>query len=294
MPLVYYDPVPAWFDLRVFDEGPWGQQGFAVDIHPVVWGRVQEAIPLVYNRQYAESSGREKDLGEFIPPRPGEAWGFGPVIAERPTAEGRWPGWVVNLPKKDVERADRKIWHPTNWVPFDQAYASCDVLFTALRMVDPPVDEPKRQLLAVRTLSLKHGYSIGAEISPKLARWIGRFVKEGSRGVENAIRQAMITVFSRMEIYDELIFHQMSVGLVPKRRLALSVPGDRAGLFPPFGEEHSKMHGYQLTEHNIDNPIQALTLITGLARLNQLVREEEARPEDPWLKALEKERKQSC
>lgn len=53
-----------------------------------------------------------------------------------------------------------------------------------------------------------------------------------------------------------------------------SCPGNACGLDPEDYYEKSLDWGYQLVPHNVDSPLQQLTLLAGVAMLYQLARQE--------------------
>lgn len=56
--------------------------------------------------------------------------------------------------------------------------------------------------------------------------------------------------------------------------LGIGCPGDRAGLHPNFNCPIARGKGYEFSDHNVDTPLQQLTLLAGLGALCDKVRSE--------------------
>jgi hypothetical protein len=126
--------------------------------------------------------------------------------------------------------------------------------------------------LTVQTTTIQgmHGGSLGGMFSIPLVRWLSRVrVNTQLEKVENAMKAA----YNRMLGYRRYHRNDFRVWLADNQGwLNISCPGDACGLHPADHYRSAHKEGYDFACHNVDSPMQQLTLIAGLAALCDLVR----------------------
>lgn len=137
---------------------------------------------------------------------------------------------------------------------------------------DPPPDKSQLLTLQTMTRSGAHGGSISGMLSIPLVAWLSRFQADARLPVvENAMRVA----YNRMFIMRSYVAAREFRAWLRDDRgyLLIDCPGDACGLHPSdFAPPLARLEGYNFTCHNVDSPVQQLTLIAGLAALCDRVR----------------------
>jgi len=129
------------------------------------------------------------------------------------------------------------------------------------------------QLLTVQTITRKgmHGGSLDGEVSVPLTEWMKAISKEGDVEIPEAVK-AMKTAHGTMwtsHEFDRFMF------VVRKEGAFISdCPGNACGLHPTNWSELERKRGHHFSCHNVDSPMQQLTLIVGLAALCDKARKE--------------------
>ena len=208
------------------------------------------------------------ELPEFIPPTQSQ-WGFGRVLE---TCRGHHNGWIqvsCHLPKITDSK---KIW---NWQAGFAAAMSLRNLLHPLAFQDGLGDSSAKQGVAVHGLYVgQRSCPIGALLSPWLMKRIfDAACRYGSGGIEREIADAVRHAYTHMHGYRELEQYELDQFRVKidlddnHCYIMIDCPGDRSGLNPPHGGKK-----FVLDCHNVDNPIQQLSLLAGLARLDAIAR----------------------
>jgi hypothetical protein len=127
------------------------------------------------------------------------------------------------------------------------------------------------QLLTVYTITKKdmHGGSLSGNISNPLKEWLFHHFKDGEEIPE--ITEAMRVAYGTMLGFDDYNNSQLRFVVRQDGRFSSDCPGDACGLYPDTWD-FEEGRGYRFNCHNVDNPIQQLTLITSLAVLHDMVR----------------------
>jgi hypothetical protein len=135
------------------------------------------------------------------------------------------------------------------------------------------------QLMTVFTITRDemHGGSLGGEYSVELCNWMrSLYLRDKDRYVVIEMTEAMTIAHKKMfgafrfgqerDIWAKI---ESSNG-----RLNVNCPGDACGLHPAdsFGPERER--GYKFACHNVDNSMQQITLLAGLAALHDKARKE--------------------
>lgn len=131
-----------------------------------------------------------------------------------------------------------------------------------------------KQLMAVQTITESniHGGSIWGDFSSLLINWL-KTIKE-TQNFLTLIRKASMGAYVKMDGRKLDIFHDYDFRVALKDgRLIMDCPGDACGINP--NEEYwdgKGDGGYRFNCHNVDNPMQQLTLLAGLAALHDEAR----------------------
>lgn len=163
-----------------------------------------------------------------------------------------------------------------NWKLAYTISANFTVFSTFLRFPEKETSSSLIQLMTVQTITQQssHGGSLGGDFSVPLCSWMDSLrEKEESDIVEmvEAMQTVYRVMFGRLKPYRKWDFRAWVA--YEGGWLNTSCPGDACGLHPQhMGPE--KGQGYQFECHNVDNPMQQLTLIASLAALHDKARKE--------------------
>ncbi|MFA5172829.1 MAG: hypothetical protein WC435_00290 [Candidatus Paceibacterota bacterium] len=137
----------------------------------------------------------------------------------------------------------------------------------------------KKQILLIKDFHFEqemHGGSFSAELSPSAVSFIRRKVKES--GYERIylpfLKKAML--FCHRHIWEEeegCLKLRIEAEGREDGRLFLSVPGDACELNAE-NYETIEGYGYEMFPHNVDDSVQQLTLLCGLAALSDWIENE--------------------
>lgn len=203
-------------------------------------------------------------LPAFIPP-PNDELGFGPVLSRVEESRPGWVTWRCAMPacKKKFE---------IDWNRLYAISATLNVLTTSLSIFDGKTEEVKPQLICVRitTMHGPHGGSLSADLSKALLPWLSS-QPDNSRNID--IQTTMRNTYERLSKYKvpSLSFGRFDAMMRQPHWVNLSCPGDACGLDP---EDYYTRdgRGYKLLPHNVDSPVQQLTLLMGLAVMHDQAR----------------------
>lgn len=124
------------------------------------------------------------------------------------------------------------------------------------------------QLILVDTITQQgsHGGSLDGTYSIQLAKWLSSFESntEISEMTEAMVR-AWEKMFRKVDEYDRHDFYAKVAN--ENGWLNVSCSGDRCGLHPADSWGPERGRGYKFSCHNVDSPMQQLTLLAGLAAL---------------------------
>jgi len=193
-------------------------------------------------------------MPDVVLPSQDVSWGWGNVF--KATNEPLL--WIATIPRDDSsadewEIASRKL------------LASLQLILLPLLLVDnPPRSESyglsEQQLL---TLEILRWDGLSVNLSRDLVFWLS----ERSGHSLPLVSLTMRVVYSQLSHHSAPVF-DFDSEIGNDGALHLTIPGDRCGLDPDFNRMPGR--GYELQPHNVDSPIQALTLVAGLARLCDL------------------------
>lgn len=201
--------------------------------------------------------------------------GYGGTLEEVGNGAPGWTTFRGELPEisRGIGMTDHRRAYPLT--------TTLEVLLGHFRVTEHDSDSlvPQYQtLLALRNdrEALGYGHMVHAEVLPPLVRWIHDNLGEGR---EEAVADAMREAHGRMSGGEDLYGpYDFRVALKPPKWIHMDVPGDACGLDPEsggFGGRDGETDGaYRLIPHNTDTPLQQLTLLYGLAKLEELAVED--------------------
>ena len=131
------------------------------------------------------------------------------------------------------------------------------------------------QLILVNTITQQnsHGGSLGGIYSIPLTRWLSSLEPHVEiTEMTAAMVRAWEKMFRKVDEYDR---HSFYANVTNKNGwLNVSCSGDRCGLHPADSWGPRPSEGYKFACHNVDTPMQQLTLLAGLAALCDRARKE--------------------
>lgn len=247
--------VPAWYKLDA-NEG-----NISLSVHKQAIPQLIEQLPRVA-KGYPEKLELHK---AFTPPNSQREWGFGPVLSEREDKEN--PDWLIYSCSLPAYKKDDGI----DWESLCETSATLEVLLRNLFVTENRTDSKSPQMMEVHLFSSKkpsHSSTLNAIVRPSLAKWLNTNVNTGKGPV---IAQAMKEAYFRMfEVERDLFDHNFRVMIRDPKWINITCPGDACGLDPESYNDLDLDVGYELQPHNVDGPVQQLTLLSGLAKLDNL------------------------
>lgn len=255
---------PAWYELAATGES------IEIRVHSLALDSAKER--LVASRFRDPPS--ELQLPPFIELTE-DSWGFGKVISFVSREDG-WTTFRCPLPIIFRKKSPDPDW-PSAYV----VCATLQVLFSALNGFEEQTNSPNRQLLTITAVGMlvgrSGGWGLDVKMSPTLCSWLAK--KAGSSEMRPIEEVADIMKKAHQHMYRQGDFpvgeHSFMAYVRTPKALHLACPGNACGLDPEdFGGSPEK--GYELTPHNMDGPLQQLTLLSGVAAVYDLARKEGA------------------
>lgn len=250
---------PAVYDLDLVE----GNKGLIIKTHPQATGYLESMlgrtdVPMTIALE------KELSLTKFIP-FGSKRWGFGPILRHTGEDNG-WMKWQCNFPKGKRPGID--------WQALFEVSATLNVFFKCLGWQEKTIDSPYQQLLHPSLVTDRgmHGGSLVANLGKTLLPWISSHPDNSRRtDVEKAMRDVyMYTSGTRIKEDEQYLYRVMAWFRQPCW-VNLSCPGNACGL-DPDNYDYDPRRGYILYPHNVDSPIQQLTLLSGLAAINMAAR----------------------
>lgn len=245
-------------------EGSPARYHLATENHGLLIAVHKKSIPSedCYDPDQTEKVAEQNDLPEdFIPPSSDREWGFGPVLREEQSLNPEFVIYTCDFPKRGKENSD-EIWSTA---------ATLMLFFHALNFSKESGSEVKQNLAVRMVLDRKKSYygaGLGVELYSPLTIWIERNFNQER---QISVKETMINAFHQMwnNQGDQHVFDRdFNVSVTKPDLVHLSVMGDACSLDPD--EFIHNGYGYDLTPHNTDSPIQQLSLLTGVAKLEEL------------------------
>jgi hypothetical protein len=257
--LTKYEPISVWYELSAPNA-----KTLQIRVHDDAFKHICMKNYKRANEQFAYK------LPEFIPPTE-QQWGITGLI-KRVAQQDAWHIFESTLPiiidSKDRNREDEI---------HIQLRCSLSIFFNALWLF--PMDsketgEKQRQLLIIEHLSVRpemHGASLSVTVTPELATWLSQAkVALKYPEIEDVMMGAYNTMWQHRK-HKEYDRHSIRVHSRPPKNIYFNVPGDACDLSPECSLNEGE-HGYWLVPHNVDNSMQQLTFLMGLAKFHDLAR----------------------
>lgn len=251
--------VPVVYEIGVGED----QTSLMVNVHKKAFEYASEILGRP-NVPLASALRDEFRLPEFIPPS-AENWGFGSVLSKADSDRSDWTVWRCALPA-------RKKKHEIDWGTLYGISATLNVLTVALSIFEDEISAPKPQLLCIRLFTMRgdSGGSLSAEIGRAMLPW---FSTQQDNFQHAGIQTIMKNTYERLTKYKvpNVSFGRFDAYFRQPYFVNLSCPGNACGLDPEDYFER-KDRGYKLLPHNVDSPVQQLTLLMGLAAMHDEAR----------------------
>ncbi len=158
---------------------------------------------------------------------------------------------------------------------FKQAAYALSASFTVLSPILPSrTSAPFCQLIAVNTMTRMdmEGGSLDGAFSIPLVKWLGSLPNHEV----SEIVQAMQIAYNCMSDSKLDLRFEFRAWVCEGGWFTVSCPGNACGFGPEDGAEYKieQGFGYEFESHNVDTPMQQITLLAGLAALGDKARRE--------------------
>jgi len=159
-----------------------------------------------------------------------------------------------------------------DWKRAHEISTSLNILTLRLPSYDHDVSTHFPQLITFEASGSPKNSAVFGEISIPLRNWLSSnpdhsVVPEAV----TAMKDAYMRMFgARMGLVEE---HRFEMRIENNGGLIASCPGDACGIHPE-NWNFTEGRGYEFSSHNVDTPMQQLTLLAGLAALHDIARRE--------------------
>lgn len=162
-----------------------------------------------------------------------------------------------------------------NWKRAYAVSATLNLLLSALEFpdVETHLEIPQLMTHSFYTGREMHGGSLGGVFSREFTEWLLSFGANGQALIPE-VSDVMQRVYERMlGAQSKYVKYEFS-SWVQNGGLVTNCPGDACGLHPDSFESIHKGQGQKYSCHNVDSPMQQLTLFSGLCYLHDRARRE--------------------
>lgn len=261
-PLYFGENVPLKYHLRF--ELRNNLPVFLLD----VYSEIVKSIP---DHFIAVANTRFPNIGEFT--NTSESLGFGQVLKNiEPRLEtDEFSSWEVALPDGISGPPGQRT---TNMLPATQVACTLSIITYAAQIAQPKPNKLNLQQLASYTLVCQPnmgGFGLGATLSASLRRYICY----NRARLHSKIRESMTAAYKHMwpDYFDRDLKYRLSLFQVRDNSsdgtgLSLDIPGNACGLYCDVNENYGDktiIPGWNFDCHNVDSPIQQLSLVAGPA-----------------------------
>ena len=256
-------PFRAYYNLGAEDHGT----TITIDMPNDVWRQVLTLISL---NQYRNHIRKWFRVGDFIFPS-ALPWGYAPVFMDYPSPIPDWHRIICELPCF-IDANGEIMEHA--WVRGREIIASLWFLITCLENIR---DDTHAQIPPYQSLELvvsggcdDHSlrYAIGAGISDACCNWITSHQNAPEIGTITTFMQNAYCRMYRLKTIDRYSANTCCAKVRSECSISFDAPGDRCGI--GTYTNHRQRFGIEMYDHNVDTPVQVLTLLVGLAKFNQL------------------------
>lgn len=291
MKLITYENIPCWYELSFRENYP----AIVLRLHR----DLVKQMPIVKNDvPFIASFIQEFKFNSFNGDLTGD-FGFNGSFVRGQSKDDEFIELIVKIPtiKKPAGKctfcngSGRDKYLRTECISCDgsgkgydfdwqTAYAISASFTTFFHLISCPEQETSSslmQLLVVQTITVRdmHGGSLGGKYGVSLVKWLGSLWASGNSEMHemtNAMKVVYKKLFKKVDVFD---CHQTWAKVEDQRGwLNVSCPGDACGLQPSFDYSLREGRGYEFDCHNVDNPMQQITLLAGLAALHDKARKE--------------------
>lgn len=196
----------------------------------------------------------------FILPSSDHEWGFRPVLRQTESPNPNWVLYSCDLPQGTAYHINKKDYATS---------ATLGLLFDLLEEPNKETDSPVQQQ---QTIDLRPSFDSDslmiAHLNPPLVQWLRENISES---IGDVVSKAMMKSYDRMYRSKDHppIHRRFTIDWVEPKWLFLGVP--------PFANLNSNMdsrtghdEGYDIVANNVDLPHQQLSLLVGLAKIEEL------------------------
>lgn len=214
-----------------------------------------------------EQLAKDLNLSLFIFPEEKDAWGFGSVLKNFPSAITGFT--KICYEPRQFTGSDGFI-SPQSWNHAYGVVASIQFLLECAQYANrlSPVRTGLMQQVELEIIAHKLGLSRKTELNGGLSNALCDWITAQNVGVHEKISGYMGNAYLVMHGSPHTTYrdtHDCFVTIQEHCSISFHVPGQRTGI--GSYHNHRRQYGLNFTDHNIDNPIQAITLLTGLATL---------------------------
>jgi hypothetical protein len=208
-----------------------------------------------------------------------EKWGFGSVIM---TEAGIRPDWVqmklilplIGRPLREEKNDKIAV---CNWPLAFSAAATLKLIFEVLVAFPAETTISSSQLTVIEGMNVAadlNGGAFSVLLSRRLIEWIRKQIGQGDWLNDEKTAKTMRDSFYFMFPPEDngLFDSEFHVWVRRPKWLNLSVPGNACGLDPEDYSNPDSHNGYSLLPHNVDTPLQQLSILIGLAKIHELAR----------------------
>lgn len=179
--------------------------------------------------------------------------------------------WKARVPREVIAPKE------TDWNPANQLVCSLAVLMRTLEFAEAEPNQKSLQQLATHLMVCRAGmggFGLAATLSPATRQWIASHRSQ----VEEVGRQTMIAVHEWMwpdylSKDREFRLHNFRVWDNGQGNgFIMEIPGEGTSIYVD-GMDVRNGPGWNLESHNVDSPVQQLSLLAGLCSILRMVRE---------------------
>lgn len=255
------DDMPAVFEIGVGENGT----TLKISVHSSIAGFIEERtgqkeIPIA---KHLEKKLRIPKLVGFSATN--QYWGFGEVMLYSPSERPEWVTWNCELPKK------QKTQDNIDWTKLFAVSATLKLLSRIIAAANKDKGDTRPQLfeLMMTTERDLNGGSLSVKLARAFIPWISSQVeREHHPRVEPPMRNA----YEYMTGSNTLDRFRFNAWFRPPKWVNLSVSGNACGLDPEDYSKREPGSGYELLSHNVDGPVQQLSLLMGIAAMHDEAR----------------------
>ncbi|MDI6740257.1 MAG: hypothetical protein QME74_07825 [Candidatus Edwardsbacteria bacterium] len=242
--------LPEWYRLSV------AGTTLRIEVHPAI-------LPEL--REYNARQGDVKSVGPYplppFTPMGSSNWGYGENIRQDGIDDG-WVRFSVRCPAGNLE-------HDSHWSALYAAVASIKLVLDIVGHTEQAAESGPPQLFLVTGVFCQTdmgGASLIVLVSAYVARWIEKNPDISVLSVGRSIRLAYERMFGRR------MPNEFRCWFRSPKYLHLVTLGNACSLDPNIHGISDHFTGYELYPHNMDSPLQSLSLLIGLGAFSDLIR----------------------